>query len=165
MQADSGTGTHPSKPRVAGSSPAGRASFGSLGSPAPRLAYFAPSASIRGRDLRRGFTSTTPLSRRPSPRRRGKPASPREEVHTPSGIRLRHILLEDGSTFGRCRSCSGTPTSAQRWCTRTFSTGGRWVCAAPSIGCERVAFGLAAKNGQPPARRDSRERREIVAAQ
>jgi hypothetical protein len=43
---------------------------------------------------------------------------------------------------------------------------GRRACAAPSIGCERVAFGLAAKKQRPTAREaGSVERREIVAAQ
>ena len=94
----------------------------------PRLG----SVPIRDGGHRRGFTCTNPSCRKPSRTRRGRPRSRSVSAHTLSGTRLRHTCSRMATTSGRCRSCSGTRTSARRWCTRTCSIAVRSACAVLS---------------------------------
>jgi len=83
------------------------------------------------------FYRTTPagsaLTSTTGSTRRGRRGSRSVSGHTPSVTRSRRTCSRMGTTFGPCRSCSGTRTSARPWCTRMCSIVVRSACGVLSI--------------------------------
>jgi len=117
---------------------------------------------IRDGVHRRGFICTNPSCRKRSRTRHARPRSRSVSVHTLSGTHSQHTCSRMATTSEPSRSCSGTRTSARRWCTRTCSIAVRSACAVLSTDSdvgERGWRRTVASNQSPRAVRiDARNR-------